>query len=406
MPIFAQTESRIFGEIMNDVVNNTNISRSSIGSKTRTIAESVSRKMGRMWSTFDLNYVQAYLDGAEGQYLDLIGSMMGIERLGETPAAISSSDRVVKYYTEVGNFGDINGASSITITEGTIISTGAAATGILYRLPYTVILPLDQDEVYLAVESIQAGRVTNVGVNELRFHDFTSYTDASNNTLKVTNESEISMARDIESDTNYRFRIANATLTAEAANQTAVRLAALVVPGVADIILLPYNRGIGTTDLIIRAITPTVPDSLVNAVNEAVSAVTAMGTDILIRAPIETGVSMLGTLQLKKKVSATEEQNIIDTATNNIVSYLNNLDISEDFIVNEVLTRVVGSSDVIKNLGVTGRPLDNLFIYRPNSLEDNKIRQTLLGDYTPEAEEKLIVENQYAGTTPVLFRIA
>ena len=59
----------------------------------RALAEAVSRKMGRMYSVFDLNFAQAFLDAAEGQYLNFIGDMMGVSRLGEQAATVTSQDR-------------------------------------------------------------------------------------------------------------------------------------------------------------------------------------------------------------------------------------------------------------------------------------------------------------------------
>jgi uncharacterized phage protein gp47/JayE len=406
MPLFAETDEKIFGDIMFDIVNDTNLTRTSRGSKTRAVAQAVSKKMGRMWGQFDINIVQAYLEGAEGRYLDFIGDMMGLERLGDRPASVTRADQIVKIYVDLGTFGDINGGSPINIPSGTIISSLSGGTGIRYVMPYTVILPSDSSEFYVAVEAIRPGSSSNVGVGTLIHHDFTDYSDSVNSSLLVTNESEIAFGRDLEVDTNYKFRIANQIVASENANQTAVRLAALVVPGVADLAIIPFNRGIGTYDLLLKATTPRVPSGLITAVEESVTKVTSMGIVPLVRAPTETGMSMVGTLTLRRAVSAGEQTSIIQAVTDNVTNYINNLDIAEEFIVNEVVERVLSTSDIIKNLGVANKPLDSVYIYRSSKLEDNKVRETLIGDFTPEADEKLLVEDSSAGTTPILFRIA
>jgi len=406
MPLFSETESKIFGDVIYDIVNETNITRASPGSKARTIASALSRKLGRMWGQFDLNIVQSYLTGAEGHYLDLVGIMLGASRLGETPASTTASQRIVKFYVDVSNFASINSGGSIYLPRGTIISSQPYSGGVRYRLPYAVILPSDQTEMYVPAEAISAGSISNVGANQLVYHDFIDYTDALNGTLKVTNEAEILVGADVESDANYRFRLANRTVSAEAANETAIRLAALVVPGVADVITLPYFRGIGSYDLLIKATTPRPPPGLIAAVKEAVSRVTAYGIVSNVRAPVDLGMSLVATVVFRRRLSAAEQANILSTVTNNVTDYINNLDIAEDFIVNEVVERVMGTSDLIKNMGSAGKPLDNLWLHTPSTLEDTKVRSNILSDYLPEADAKLSVEDRYAGGTPILIKAA
>jgi len=406
MPIFAERESKIFGDILFDLVNDTALTRSSPGSKTRALAQAVAKKLGRMWTQFDANIVQSFVNGAEGRYLDFIGSMMGLPRLGEKPASVSRDDKLVKFYTDLGTFGTINGGSSIIIGGGQIISTLPDQTGTLYKMPFTTILPNDISEYFVAAESLFTGEAANVGKDTLTNHDFTGYTDYLNKTLKVTNVGEIFMSRGLESDSNYRFRIANQVLAAEKANLTAIRLAALSVPGVADIITIPYNRGIGTFDLLIKATTPRVPEGLIPVISSAVSQVSAQGIVPYVRKPREIGMSMVGTITTKKRLTAEEQSAIISAATESVRSYIDNLDIGEEFILNEIIERVLSVSDLIRNLGTTGQPLDQLFIYRESKLADNKVRESLISDFLPTSEEKLFVEDQYAGTTPILFRIA
>jgi len=404
MPVFALSEERILGEILYDVVNNTNITRTSPGSKTRAFAQAFSKKLGKLWSQFDQNYVQAFLNGAEGRYLSYIGAMMGVPQLGEIPASATSSQKVVQFYVDTGYFGDINGGSSILIPAGQIISTGTSGTGLQFRVTNATYLLLDSREAYVSVEAIRTGTTSNIGANQLRYHDFTDYVDSFNDSLKVRNVSEISSGRGIESAANYRYRIANQVVSSEQANLIAVRLAALVVPGISDVIIIPYFKGIGSFDVLVKASTPTVSDSLIAMVSEAVSKVAAQGIVTNVRGPIETGMSLIGTLTFKRAISTTDKNNIINAVTQNVIDYINNLDISEDFIVNEGVERVMSTSDEIKNIGVANQPFDKIYLHKPSTLEDNKVREILLGDYDPDEDEKLLVENVYAGATPILFR--
>jgi len=406
MPLFSETKETIFGNLMIDLLDNTSISRSSPGSKMRAIAEAVSKKQGQMWSQFDLNIGQAFVDGAQGRFLSFIGELYNVPRLGEVAATIISSSKNLKVYVEVGTFGGINGGSSITLPAGTIISTSPAGTGTRYRTIVNTVLLAGVSETYISVQSVRSGSVVNVGANRLIYHDFIDYADSTNETLKVTNEGDVQNGQDGESDTNYRFRIVNQVIALESSNETAIRLAALVVPGVADITVIPFHRGIGTFDLLVKSTTPNISVGLLNSVGEAVSNVTSQGIIGTVRGPREVGVSLVGTLVLKKKISIQEESSLIGSVTSNVTDYTNTLDIGEDLVVNELLERVMSTSDMIKTVGIPTRPFDSLFIHKLSRLEDNKVRSSLTRDYSPADDERVIVENQYAGSTPILFRIA
>lgn len=405
-PLLAESKDKILGDLLVDVVDNTNITKVSVGSKTRVIIEALSGKLGQMYRKFDLNLAQAFLVGAEGKYLDFFGMMMGVSRIGQEAAQVTPEERNVKFYVQSGTFGDINGGSSIVLTSGTIVSTGQAGSGVIYTVPYNVILSSSDSETYVPVRAARAGTASNVGARQLIYHNFIDYDDSASESLLVVNEAEVVRGQDGEIDTNYKFRISQQVTAAESANPTAIRLTALGVPGVADVLVIPYARGIGTYDVLIKATTATVPVGLLAAVNEALGNETAQGIVYRARAPMETGVSMIGTLTFRKRLSAQEESNIINTVTANVGDYINSLDIAEDFIVNEIVERVMATSDNIKNIGVANNPLDEVYIYRPTKLDDNKLRNRLEGDYSPKEDERLIVETRYAGNTPVLFRAA
>lgn len=405
MPLFSETEEKILGDVLFDVASSTNITRNSPGAKMRALAEAVSRKMGRMWSQFDLNMTQAFVDGAEGQFLNFLGDIVGLQRLGERPAVVSSLDRNIKFFVESGTFNDIH-ASAILIPAGTIISTNNNGQGVRYRVPVNTVLPSGASEAYVSVESVTTGANGNVGAKQLIFHNFTAYDDNANDSLKVTNDGDIVSGQDLEIDSNYRFRIVNRVIESQGANPTAVRLAALVVPGVADVVLLPFNRGIGTYDLLIKSVVPSIPDTLVANVQESIDNTTSHGISAKAAPPREVGISLNATITLKTPASLEEQQTIITAATNNVTTYINGLDIGEEFLQQEVLEQILVTSPNIRRVGSLTQPFDKVFIYRDSRLEDNKVRSTLLTDLAPESDERIIVENTSAGNTPILIRIS
>lgn len=405
-PLFAESPEKVYGDLIADLASNTNLTRFSRGSLVRELALAISKKMGSMWGQFDLNIAQAFVDGAEGKFLRLIGSTMGVDKLGETLAKASATSQNFKFYVSIGTFGTVNGGSSITIPAGTIVSTGPGGTGTTYRTTAINVLDSASSEQFVAIEATDVGASSNVGRNQLVYHNFIEYDDVNDNTLLVANDGAIVTGRDGESDVNYRYRIVNQVFASQNANETAVRLAALSVPGVADVNIMRFFKGIGTAELLIKSTVPEVSSTLLDNVSDVIGNVTGLGELISARGPLETGVSLNGVLTLKRRISAQEETDLISAVTNNLVDYINSLDIAEDLVINEMVERVLSTSEVIKNIGITSKPFDNLYVYKQSVVNGGKTRQSLLTDYSPEADERVIVETVNAGSTPILITIS
>lgn len=391
--------------MIDHLIRNTNLTRTTPGSKTRALMDGVSTKLGTMWRSFDLNVAQSFLHGAHGRFLDFIGDMMGIHRINEAPARLSAVDQIQRFYVSSGTFGSINGGADIVLTSGVTISTGVDGQGIIYFVPQQVILSAADSEAFVPLQSTGTGSQYHVGAEQLRYHNFSGYTNSADNSLKTTNDFEIAYAQDPESDTNYRYRISQAMTASEAGNLTALRMATLITPGVADLQIIKYANGIGTFDIIVKSVMPSVSDSLLQAVSANVEAKQSFGTKVYVRGPKETGFGLVGSIRPRRKLSAQEESQLLSSVTDNITEYVNNLDIAEGLYINELVERVMSTSNLIRDIGVPGKPFDELFIYIENDLGDNKIRGTLVTNYLPASDEKVLVENRYGGNTPILFRV-
>lgn len=407
MPVLLSKEdSKIAGEVLYSIVNDTGLTRSTPGSKARTLSEALGRVGGRLYKRLDQNLLQSFISGARGRYLDFIGNMLNTPRLGQETARTTAAQQIVKFYVNLGTFGTINGGSSILIASGTIISTGMNSQGILYRVLYDTVLPSDSSETYIAVESMQTGSGQNVGTGRLIYHNFSNYTDVLNNSLRVTNEAEISSAQDVEIDDNYRYRLSNAVIGQQQANQTAIRLAALQVPGVADVILVPHIRGLATFDIIIESVTPNTNAALLNAVSASVNDVVANGSSFDVKAPDETGIAAELTLTLSSALN-TNEKNLIKRAVQrNVSDYINNLDIGEDLIINEIVKIVLGTDERISDMGVPNKPIDKLYMYKTSRLQDSKTRSELIANYSPSAYERVIIETTEVTGDPISITFA
>lgn len=391
-PLFERSYTDLVGEMVLDLSSETRITRTSPGSKARSIIEIVSRNLNQAYKIFDLNFARAFLSGATGRYLDFIGEILGISRLGSEIANASSTAQIVKFFVDHGTFGDINNNSVIIIPAGTIISSQGNSSGILYKVTNGVVLPTSGTEQFISVIAITPGESSNVGSETLRFHNFTNYTDTINNSLKVINISGIFNGAETENDTNYKFRISKSALGSESANQTAILLAALSVPGVANIVLQNRSSGIGTFKLIVKAVTSTVSQNLLDQIKANVDLVTAEGIIGTIDRPDQTGMSFTISIIYRNGIGDVEKDAIEEQIRLTITNYVDNLDIGEEFILNQIIDNILSVSPNIKDIGKPNTPIDEIFIYKETKLRDNKIRQELFNNYSPTQTERLIIE--------------
>ena len=392
--LFERTFEEILSEATENVTSQSRIKNVSSGSFARALLESYSRHTNEAYQIFDLNLARSFVSAANGKFLDYIGQLVGLTRLGTAAALASSESKSVKFTVDVGNFGDINGASSITIPAGTIISTEdvTGGAGINYRTTLSTVLSAIISEQFVAVEAILPGSSQNIGAGVLQFHNFVNYTDFLNDTLKVSNPNGVFTGQDVESDTNFRFRITRQVTAAEAGNITSIRLAALSVPGVADIVFAPYARGIGTWDVLIKSITPTVSQSLIDAVQASVDIVSSQGTNGLSRRPIETGMTFTITIVYVDTLTTDVKNDIEDSVRTSLANYVNSIDIGNDFVINEAIQRVLEVDERIKDIGVPTKPFDDITLHIESQLQDNKIQQTLLKNYPTADDERVIIE--------------
>ena len=394
MPLFGESKQEIYSDVVTDLLSNSNITEASPGSTARAIIEAVTNKMGDMWTKFDLNMAHAFIDGAEGAFLDRFGEMFGLSRNLEAPARFGTEDKILRFFVVDAL------ADSITIPSGTIVSTEPNASGTTYITTATVTIPIGSAsmEAYAPAVSRKTGARGNTAQGTLNFHNI------DDGRLKVTNEADITTGRRMESDENFRFRIANQVLSSETGNYTAIRMGALAVPGVADVVIMPFWRGVGTFDILVKATTPKVSASLLSNVRRALYFVVSQGVSFNVRKPKETGVSMQVTIKLMDPMDDVTKQELRNRIRQRLFDYINNLDIGQPLSFGEITQLIMSTSDNINYLGSDGRPIDSVTIYKETDLYTTRIPETLFfaGDspvnYTPATDEKLLIELEYIAT--------
>lgn len=402
--IFGKTYEQLMVETIDEISSDSGITNFSPGGKARALLSTFNRKISEQYNIFDRDFVRGFISGASGRYLDFLGELLGVARLGSTRAVVSAGSRLVRFFVEQGTFGQINSNTAITIPDGTQIRTSATG-GNLYVTQGANILPTTASELFISVSSVGEGSSARVAAGALRFHNFTNYARVADNLLRVENVSSVLDARDIESDTNYRFRIANALLTAEKANLTAIRIAALTTPGVGDVVIQPRLFGIGTADVLVQSIFPSVTSQLLTSVRAAVEQVVAGGTYVNVRAPKEYGVAATILLNLRAGLSDEEKTLVQSTADREVIRLVNRLNIGDTLFRNEILQRVLSLDQRIKSIGTIEEPFQELSLYIPTRIDEEtgKRREDLLADFTPPVDGRIIIEPSIADPVRITF---
>lgn len=381
---------------------NTNITKLSPGGKARAILDIVGAIKEESYQEFDLALARSFISAANGQNLDLFGILLGEPRLPSVAAKADASMEVVKFYAEEGTFGDINGGNSIPLPRGTIVSTRANGEGLTYRLSTPLTLDASDTSAWASVEAFDTGSEYNVGANSLIYHNFTDYEDYLNKTLLVTNIYAIGSGKDFEGDNNYKYRLVQKVIEGEAANETALRLAALSVPGVADVLMQKHYRGIGTFGIIIKSVTPTISDNLIDEVIERVIKKEGYSSVRFIRGQRQVGFAMKTRVWYKKRLDDDELDDIEGAMEDIVRNHVNNLDLGETLFTDRLIAELYSASEEIEGFGTRAQQLDEAWIYKPTELEDNRIPQRLIGNYEPPiVEERVIIEPSLS--SPIIF---
>lgn len=144
-----------------------------------------------------------------------------------------------------------------------------------------------------------------------------------------------------ETDGEYRARISQQTLNLATSNYTAIRLAALSVEGVVDIVLKPYVYGAGSFSLLVLIDAYHASEDIMQHVRDAVEPVIGYGIKYEIIQPILKPVSLSLKLILKESVDTVKAQEIRYDVREAVRSYLLTRTIAEDITIAELTQRIM-----------------------------------------------------------------
>lgn len=359
MALVIRSFDDIYRQIYQDVLNNTPITNMNPGSTARAIVDAVASRFAELYDSMDAYNKAAYLSTATGPYLDYLGELYGVTRYQSTRAYSGSNN--FKFYIDPISGQTITSLKSlvlkdtginmdnIIIVQGTTVSQ-PGDSGISYSTTEAAIL--SDGGVYTPIIAESSGKSYGVSANTLVKHNIATnqwelYSIA--NYILCTNDSAIQTGWDYESDANYRQRIMDARSGWQAGNIIAIRNAAMSVPGVVDVIINQHSQGVGTFDLIIISAYPIMDDHILAAVNEAVSSVVAAGTKFNINTSEYLAIELKLKLYYQPSANAEVQNTISRNVRKAVIDYTNNLGVGGEWIVNEVIQRVMDVSDLIKD---------------------------------------------------------
>ena len=337
--LFKKSLVELNSEAINYLQNNTDITNLSIGGVARSMLEVVNKQLSDYYNVLDINQAMGFLSTAEGYFLDLIGNLFNMPRLQAGSSSATQADKAQRFYVTRGVLGDY--IPGLQIVSGTKVST--SDDSILFTVTETVSFAAGVTEVYVPIESDGTGTNYNVGKNALIKNNL-GITD-----VYTVNDASLISGSNTEDDNNYRYRISNATLTAEKANETAIRIAALSVDGVADVILTPYKRGIGSYDVLVTPTEGIASATLITQVQTAIDSVQAYGVSGLAVAPTVVAVDIEVRVIFTDNVISTDQTKIKESVKVAIEKYTVSIPIGGEFVLNELRQQIMDVSPLIKD---------------------------------------------------------
>ena len=366
------------------LAENTDITYLSEGSIARALVESSNLEIARVQEFIASSYSNVFINSASGTYLDLIGEMLGVTRLDVQAGQTSAEDNNIQLSVVTGTLGSKfphpTDSNKGLIPAGLLVMT--ADQSIVYRTVSPLSFPVGAIEIYISVVADTPGTASNVGKNRLVSHGGPSG-------VNVTNLSSIANGGEVESDQNYRFRLANALAASATANEAAVRLAVAGIPDVSRIVFTEFARGAGTFDAMLVPVKNRVSAKLSQIAQKSIESVAAFGISARVTEPdyvpfrvaiqlIPQDPTRAGTLDVGKVAAKTA-----------VLDYFESIPLGGELIINRLRAVVISSVvPTIKDIRIIDLCIDG----RPRAIRNIRLVRNQL--FTPDL---------FSGTEAVLI---
>lgn len=302
----------------------------SSGSMIRTLAEVLAGEGVRVFEEANFFVQQSFLDTASGPFLDMIGSgLFGLPRMEAEPPEATVADQAVELYVDSGFLYDYlpqaQGEVGAVVQQGTKLYT---AGGQIFEVSSDVYVPPGATSVYVGAVGETEGGTESIPPYALRSSDLPD-------DVKVRNTNSITGGRKRETDNNYRFRISQAYTTLERANETSIRAALLLIPGIAEVRLENRLHGPGTFEvLLIPEGNRILPNQILQA-QSAISTITAYTHTAFIREP--RYVAFHTDIRVEPEDGTVDTELLFAQVRTAVTDYFESVSIGGLLVVNQVL---------------------------------------------------------------------
>lgn len=374
MPRAAKSLIQMNADSLRYLAENTDITYLSEGSRARSLVEASNLEISRLNEFLVSTWTNQFINTAQGQYLDLIGEMLGVTRLGKGAGSTSAEDESVQFSVATGTLGakfpNPANANTGLIPAGLQIKTVDGS--IKYTVPENVEFPAALTEVFVPVISESSGTSVNVGRGRLTVHDGPSG-------VNVTNLKAITNGTSIESDADYRFRLANSTAGKASCNAIGVKLSLSALPDIASVRLREFARGAGTFDALLVPAGNTLSSNVADIARQSLDAASAFGISSRVIQPAYIRFRLsVQLIPIAGTGAGTVDSNKL-TAKNAILDHFDSIPIGGELIINRLRAAIV---DAVTNDIKDMRILDLCINGRPRVIRNIKLRPDQL--FTPD----------------------
>lgn len=340
--IFRKTIDEIRREAIRGLEDGGKITNLSSTSVARQLVDIGFTQLSNFYDALEFHARMSQLSTSAGAFLDIIGESRGVARNDALVGSANTQDRAVRFYSKDGTTALTSLLPSSVVPVNTLISSSDSTVS--YQVTREVSVDSIQTDVYVPVVATEAGTSFNVGPNVLVLHDL------GISTVGVTNDIPISNGLDIEDDASYRFRISRSLDSAAGATEEAIRAAIFGFPDVSEVILTPFNEGLGSFEILLIPVGNSIASDTVEAIRAFVSRVAAFGTTVSVRTPTTVGIELAVQLEFVPKATPVERSQIKSQVRANVLDYIGSIPVGGAFIINEFIQRVMDTSEQIRDM--------------------------------------------------------
>ena len=383
----------IVNTMLTDIEGKTQLTDTQIGSVTRTLLETVGREISTLYDEMDAAYNAGFIDTANGNALDMVVSILGIQR------------KSAQFATGTVTFMRRNPSQDVNVPRGTRVSTRASnpRNVKIYETSMNVRIPKGQNDVEIPIKCLTPGEE---GMTD--FETITALETPIIGVDSVINKKPTTIGTDRETDPEFRARAKATVLSAGKATPEAIRNAVLGIPGVRGVTVNEMPNGIpGELEVIIDGLDLTDKESpTYQRVKDTIDSVRPAGIHIDIKSTETIRANIRLYLKLTDILRTDEEvEEVIQKIKTRIARHIGGLNSGSNLVRNRMISAIFEIKDVynIDEFNITTRRFDEklgTLIDDTHKRIDPKTQDIEIGEYERAKLENIEVITQY---TPKLI---